>query len=79
MFDMKGRMVGVVSLNLNEVGKFSLAIPVDHFLQHSAELLRHGRRVTQPSRAWIGMYSYTLRDHIVIAGLLPGGPGDCPG
>ena len=79
MFDMKGRMVGVVSLNLNEVGKFSLAIPVDHFLEHGAELLRYGRRVTQPSRAWIGMYSYTLRDHIVIAGLLPGGPGDKAG
>ena len=25
------------------------------------------------------MYSYTLRDHIVIAGLLPGGPGDKAG
>ncbi len=79
MFDMKGRMVGVTSLNLNEVGRFSLAIPVEHFLQHKDELLRYGRRVSQPSRAWIGMYSYTLRDHLVIAGLLPGGPGDAAG
>lgn len=79
MFDMKGRMVGVVSLNLNEVGKFSLAIPVDHFMAHREELLRYGRRITRPSRAWIGMYSYTLRDHIVIAGLLPDGPGDKAG
>lgn len=79
MFDLKGRMVGVVSLNLNEVGKFSLAIPVDHFMEHSTELLRYGRRVSRPSRAWIGMYSYMLRDHIVIAGLLPGGPGDKAG
>ncbi|MSQ48551.1 MAG: serine protease [Deltaproteobacteria bacterium] len=79
MFDMKGRMVGITSLNLNEVGRFSLAIPVEHFLQHKDELLRYGRRVSQPSRAWIGMYSYTLRDHLVIAGLLPGGPGDTAG
>ena len=43
MFDMKGRMIGVVSLNLGEVGKFSLAIPVDHYLDHRDELLRHGR------------------------------------
>jgi S1-C subfamily serine protease len=79
MFDMKGRMVGVVYLNLNEVGRFSLAIPVEHYLQNKDELLRFGRRVSQPSRAWIGMYSYTLRTHLVIAGVLPGGPGDKAG
>ena len=67
--------VGVVSLNLNEIGKFSLAIPVEHFTEHRDELLRYGRRVTRPSRAWIGMYSYTLKEHLVIAGLLPEGPG----
>ncbi len=75
MFDMRGRMVGVVSLNLNEIGKFSLAIPVEHFTDHHDELLRHGRRITRPSRAWIGMYSYTLKEHLVIAGLLPDSPG----
>lgn len=79
MIDLHGRMVGVVSLNLNEIGKFSLAIPVEYFLEHRDELLRYGRRVSRPSRAWIGMYSYTLRNHLVIAGLLPGGPGDTAG
>ncbi|MGE0827134.1 MAG: S1C family serine protease [Candidatus Binatia bacterium] len=79
MFDMKGRMVGVTYLNLNEVGKFSLAIPVEKFSDYKDELLKYGRRVSQPSRAWVGMYSYTLRDHLVIAGLLPGGPGDSAG
>jgi S1-C subfamily serine protease len=79
MFDMNGRMVGITYLNLNEVGRFSLAIPVENFTQHKDELLKYGRRVSQPSRAWIGMYSYTLRDHLVIAGLLPGGPGDKAG
>ncbi|HJY80456.1 MAG TPA: trypsin-like peptidase domain-containing protein [Candidatus Binatia bacterium] len=79
MFDMNGRMVGVVSLNLGEVGKFSLAIPTEHFSEHREELLRYGRRVSRPSRAWLGMYSYPLRDHIVIAGLVPGSPGDKAG
>jgi serine protease Do len=79
MFDMKGRMVGVVSLNLGEVGKFSLAVPIEHYLDHREELLRYGRRVSRPSRAWIGMYSYPLRDHMVLAGLLPGGPGEKAG
>lgn len=79
MFDMTGRMVGITYLNLNEVGRFSLAIPVENFIQHKDELLRYGRRVSQPSRAWIGMYSYTLREHLVIAGVLPDGPGDKAG
>jgi S1-C subfamily serine protease len=79
MFDMKGRMVGVVSLNLGEVAKFSLAIPVEHYLDHREELLRYGRRISRPSRAWIGMYSYPLHDHMVLAGLLPGGPGEKSG
>jgi S1-C subfamily serine protease len=79
MFDMKGRMVGITYLNLNEVGRFSLAIPVEKFTEYKDELLKYGRRISQPSRAWIGMYSYTLRDHLVIAGLLPGGPGDKAG
>ena len=79
MFDMHGRMVGVVSLNLNEVGKFSLAIPVENFQDHRDELIRYGRRVSRPSRAWIGMYSYTLRKHLVVAGVLPGGPGETAG
>lgn len=79
MFDMNGRMVGVVSLNLGEVGKFSLAIPVEHYLDYKEELLRYGRRISRPSRAWIGMYSYPVRDHMVLAGLLPGGPGDKSG
>jgi len=79
MFDMNGRMVGITYLNLNEVGRFSLAIPVENFIQHKDELLKYGRRVSQPSRAWIGMYSYTLREHLVIAGVLPSGPGDKAG
>lgn len=75
MFDMHGRMVGVVSLNLNEIGRFSLAIPVEHYTEHREELVRYGRRVSRPSRAWIGMYSYMLKEHLVLAGLLPDGPG----
>ena len=55
MFDMRGRMIGVVSLNLNEIGKFSLAIPVENFSEHQEELFRYGRRVSRPSRAWVGI------------------------
>jgi S1-C subfamily serine protease len=79
LFDSAGRMVGVVSLDLGEVGRFTLAIPVDDYIEHRDELLRHGRRVTRPSRAWIGFYCYTFREHVVIAGVLPGAPGEQAG
>jgi S1-C subfamily serine protease len=76
LLDMLGRVVGVVSLDLGEVGHFSLAIPVAQYSEHRDELLRCGRRVSRPPRAWIGLYCYTVRDHVVIAGLLPGAPGE---
>jgi S1-C subfamily serine protease len=76
LLDMLGRVVGVVSLDLGEVGHFTLAIPVEQYSEYRDELLRCGRRVSRPSRAWIGLYCYTVRDHVVIAGLLPGAPGE---
>ncbi|MFN8626580.1 MAG: S1C family serine protease [Candidatus Binatia bacterium] len=79
LLDTLGRVVGVVSLDLGEVGHFSLAIPVEQYSGHRDELLRCGRRVSRPSRAWIGLYCYTVRDHVVIAGLLPGAPGEAAG
>lgn len=79
LFDTCGRLAGIVSLDLGEVGRFTLAIPVDDYIEHGAELLQHGRRVTRPARAWIGFYCYTLREHVVIAGVLPGAPGEQAG
>jgi serine protease Do len=79
LVDTHGRIVGVVSLNLNEIGRFSLAIPIGHFRDHRDELLRFGRRTSRASRAWLGLYCYTLRNHVVVAGLLPNGPGSAGG
>jgi S1-C subfamily serine protease len=79
LLDSLGRVVGIISLDLGEVGRFTLAIPADPYLEHRDELLRHGRRVTRPSRAWVGFYCYTFREHVVIAGVLPGAPGEQAG
>lgn len=76
LIDTQGRLVGIVSLNLNEIGRFALSIPVACYRDHRDELLRFGRRPSRPSRAWLGVYCYTLRSHVVIAGLLPGAPGE---
>jgi S1-C subfamily serine protease len=79
VLDSRGRVAGIVSLDLNEIGRFTLAIPVDDFLTHRDELLEHGRRVSRPARAWVGLYCYTFRDHVVIAGVLPGTPAERAG
>jgi len=78
LLDPCGRVLGVVSLNLNEIGRFSLAIPADYFLDARDRLLA-GRPAPTALRAWLGIFCYGMRDHVVIAGLLPGGPGDRAG
>ncbi len=79
LFTQHGTLAGVVSLDFTDVGRFTLAIPSEYFFDHRDELLQHGRRVTRPARAWIGLYCYVLRDHVVVAGLVPGAPGDSAG
>lgn len=76
LFNSPGELIGIVSLDLNEVGRFTLAIPSEHWFAHRDELLREGRRTTRPPRAWIGVYCYALREHVVVAGVLPGTPGE---
>ena len=39
----------------------------------------HGHRVSTPRRLWLGLLSYTLREHVVIAGVMPGSPGEKAG
>jgi S1-C subfamily serine protease len=75
LFTLMGQMIGVVSLNLNEIGRASLAIPVDCYLAHREELLRHGAVVSRPRRAWLGVFAHPLEEGVVVAGVVPDGPG----
>ena len=82
LFTLAGTMVGVVSLNLNEITRSSLAIPIECFASYRDELLRHGRVVSRPQRAWLGVFAHPLDEGVVVAGLVPNGPGarsGCPG
>ncbi|HSP97594.1 MAG TPA: S1C family serine protease [Candidatus Dormibacteraeota bacterium] len=76
LFTTAGAMVGVVSLDLNEVGRFTLGVPVEHWSAHTHELLQHGRRTSRRPRAWVGFYCYMLSEHVIIAGVLPGTPSE---
>jgi S1-C subfamily serine protease len=76
LVDLSGRMMGVVSLNLNEIGKFSMAIPIEYYLQYERELKQHGRVRSQPARPWLGFYPQHFAGQIVISRVTPGGPAE---
>jgi S1-C subfamily serine protease len=78
LLDQRGRVLGVVSLNLNEIGRFSLAVPSDYYLDGRDAFLA-GRPPISGSRAWLGIFCYAVKDHVVIAGVLSGGPGERAG
>ncbi len=75
LFTLGGKMVGVVSLNLNEITHNSLSIPSECYQGHRDEFLRYGRVVSRPVRAWLGVYASPLEEGIIVAGLVPNGPG----
>lgn len=74
-----GELVGVVSLNLNEIARMSLAIPVEVYAEHAEEMRRHGRIVSHQPRAWIGFYAQPSDEGIVVAGVVPRGPAERSG
>ena len=77
--NMKSQLIAISYLNFADMSRAILGIPGENFLGVRDELMSHGRRVSTPPRAWLGMLSYTLRDHVVIAGVMPGGPSEKAG
>jgi S1-C subfamily serine protease len=76
LFSTTGRLAGTVSLNLNEIARNSLAIPVDCYRAHREEMMRYGRVVSRPRRAWLGIFAHGIEEGVVVAGVVPDGPGD---
>ncbi|HVC44778.1 MAG TPA: S1C family serine protease [Candidatus Binataceae bacterium] len=75
----RGQLIAVSYLNFADLIRPILGIPGECFLSGRDELVRNGRRTSSPPRLWLGLYSYTLREHVVIAGVMPGSPGDKAG
>lgn len=75
----QAQVVGISYLNFADLSRAILGVPAENFLTVRDELINSGRRVSAAPRAWLGVLSYTLRDHVVIAGVMPGGPGEKAG
>jgi S1-C subfamily serine protease len=79
LFDSEGRLIGVVSLSLAAVGRYSLAIPIDLYRQRREILETEGPDRSRPARAWTGIYPQAYDGGVVLTGVVPGGPGDKAG
>jgi S1-C subfamily serine protease len=77
--NLNAQVIGISYLNFADLGRAILGVPGESFLNVCDELVKHGRRTTAVPRAWLGVLSYTLREHVVIAGVMPGGPGEKAG
>jgi serine protease Do len=77
LFDAQGRVMGVVTLGLAAVGRYSLAIPLELYLRRREEM-DSGRAITS-GRAWIGIYPQNQDGGVALTGVVPGGPGEKAG
>ncbi|HEY7511497.1 MAG TPA: S1C family serine protease [Vicinamibacteria bacterium] len=76
LFDSDGRLVGIVSLSLSAVGRYSLAIPIALYLARREALEGEEAPRPGPGRAWTGIYPQAYDGGVVLTGVVPGGPGD---
>ncbi|MBI3988122.1 MAG: serine protease [candidate division NC10 bacterium] len=77
--DLSQRVIGIISLNIGELIRPSLAIPIDLYMLRQEELLRFGTVVSRSKRAWVGFYVEPTEQGIEVAGLVPGGPAEAAG
>jgi serine protease Do len=71
--NFNGELLGVVSLNLGDIGKFSLAIPISYYVNHQREFKQ---RSLISHRPWLGFYPQLLAGHVVVGGVTEGSPAD---
>lgn len=79
LVDAKGRMLGVVSLSLAEVGKFTLAVPACSGAAMLREIESNGSYANPSPHAWIGVTCYPVGPNVIVAAVLPDTPAESAG
>ena len=77
LFDLGGRVIGLVTLGLLAVGRASVAVPISLYWRYREEL--EGLVPPRPPRAWVGVYLQALGGGTVVAGVVSDGPADQAG
>ena len=76
LLDARGQVVGIVSLGLAAVARYSLAIPASLFARRRALLESDSPMPAAQRRAWIGIYAQAQDKAVSVTGLVAGGPAD---
>lgn len=79
LFDSHGRLLGLVSLGLASVGRYSLAIPAELYLDQREELESGRPASARAPHAWVGFFPQAHDGGLVITGVVQGGPADQAG
>jgi serine protease Do len=74
LFDEHGRTLGVVTLGLAAVARYSLAIPIDLYVRRRREL--DSGKTLSSEHAWVGIYPQNQDGGVALTGVVPGGPAD---
>jgi serine protease DegS len=77
LFDPSGALLGLVSLGMTTVGRYSLAIPIDLYLERR-EAMDEGA-IGRRARAWVGFYPQGFDGGVVISGVVARGPAENAG
>lgn len=77
LFDLDGSLLGLVSLGLASVGRYSLAIPVSLYQERREQMETEGG--ARSGRAWVGFFPQAFDGGVVITGVVAGGPADRAG
>jgi S1-C subfamily serine protease len=78
LFDLRGRLLGIVSLGLASVGRYSLAIPVELYAGQRA-VFEGGRPPGHVPHAWLGFYPQAHEGGVIVSGVVEGGPAQAAG
>jgi S1-C subfamily serine protease len=79
LHDLEGRVIGVVSLGLAAVGRYTLAIPIGLFHDRRARLEKGEPVPPRDRRAWIGFYPQGQDGGVTLTGVVPEGPAEKAG
>jgi S1-C subfamily serine protease len=77
LFDPSGALLGLVSLGMTTVGRYSLAIPIELYLARR-EAMDEGAPGLR-ARAWIGFYPQDFDGGVVVSGVVAKGPAESAG
>jgi S1-C subfamily serine protease len=76
LLDRQARVLGIVSLGLAAVGRYSLAVPASLFTDRRPLLESGAPMPVEERRAWTGLYTQVHDDTVNVTGLVAGGPAD---